>query len=213
MNSSLQLWIGVSLFAFASACGPAPQPNVTPPPTATAEAPPPPKCESLTEKCAARSSTEARIPGIGLVITPPRGWIYAQEAEATLAEKAGDKQAVLILATFDPPKHPLELKKARVDFIDKLGKKVGVQLANKNIIDVHVSATLDKLTIGSMELSIWEQVGARRGSTKGNVVVVSGTVDKKDLVLFAFAPQGALDDSDALNIAIQSLKKAGGSRP
>jgi hypothetical protein len=198
--------------ALATGC-PKP-PEVKDPVVPSAEPPPPPKCESLSEKCLAKGDTRARVPGVDWFITPPSGWTYAQESDATVAEKTGDKQAVMLVATFDSSKILAELKKSRIEVIDKLSKKLDVQLAQKNIEVFHLRGRdiPGKVKIGSLEFEAWEQEGAKRNGKPGNVVVITGTIekDKRELVVLAFSPSSDDDSVGAVGDAIQSLKKGEG---
>jgi hypothetical protein len=86
-----------------------------------------------------------------------------------------------------------------------------VQLAVKNVVDFHLRGPdiPDSLDVAGVKFSIWEQKGAKRGAASGNVVVVVGTVDERELVIVAFVPKAgsaaAEADSQAVSAAIQSL--------
>lgn len=216
----LPLLLGATLAAFAAACDPPPKPPVTP---AKVEEPPPPppKCEALDEGCLAKAGTVASLPLLGWTIAPPSGWRYAQESEFTVVDRKDDKGAYLAATTVEGQKNPALLKKARIDAIELVARHGNVKLAQRNVIDFHLRDVPDKLEVAGLKLSIWEQEGAKRGDPKsgppapGNVVVVSGTVDGRELVMVAFAPKsktGDAPESDALVTALQSLarKKTGG---
>jgi hypothetical protein len=216
MKPTLPQSLAAMLLAFASACAsppPAEEPKVE-----EALPPAPPKCESMSERCIARSDTRAAIPQLGWTITPPSGWTYAQQSDLTVAERTKDVGAVLAVTSVEPPKSAsdprntkaaLELKNKRIESIEQLAKKLGVQLAQRNIVDSHIRQDVDTIDVAGNKLSIWEQEGARRSAVSGNVVVVVGDVDGRDLVLVAFVPKAgshdAVPDSEAVSNAIQSL--------
>lgn len=199
-----------ALLALPCACGEPPPPEV-PKVNAPAPVPPPPKCDSLESACVAKGDSKARLPGLDWTVSPPKGWRYAELADVTVAEKGKDSGPVLAVASFAPPKASWELKKARLDAIEQVAKTRGVQLAFKNVADVHVRRpdVPDTLDIAGVKLSIWEQEGAKRGGVSGNVVVIVGTVDEREVALVAFVPKAdsaeAEADSQAVSEAIQSL--------
>lgn len=205
MKSTMLQPLGAMLLAFGAGCDPPPKPPETP--TIAHTLAPPAKCESLAENCLGKGDTRARIPKLGWTISPPTGWHYAQESDATVAEKNGGAGAVVVATTFDSPKSPWELKKVRIDAIERLSKRVGVQLAQKNVIDVHLRDVPEKLELEGYKLSIWEQEGAKRELAAGNVVVLVGGIDGRELLVLGFAPKADEADSRALVDAIQSLKK------
>jgi len=208
MKPTLPL-VAALLCSAVVACSESPPPEVpkgAPPPP-----PPLPKCEALAEACLARADTKARLPGLDWTITPPKGWRYAQLADVTVAEQSKDTGAVLAITSFAPPKASWELKKARIDALDALAKSWNVQLAFKNIVDLHLRGPdiPDTLDVAGVKLSIWEQEGAKRGAAPGNVVAVVGSVDERELVVIAFVPKAgsaaAEADSQSVSAAIQSL--------
>ncbi|MBM4356531.1 MAG: hypothetical protein FJ096_00315 [Deltaproteobacteria bacterium] len=214
MKPTLSQSLAATLLAFATACSPPPQPPEEP----KVEESPPPPCESLSERCIARSDTRAKIPGLSWSITPPSGWVYAQQADSTIAQRVKDSGVLLAVTSVDSPgaapdprnsKAVLELKNKRIDNIEKLAKQWGIQLAQRNIVDYHIRQDYDSIDVAGIKLSIWEQESARRSNAAGNVVVVVGDVDGRDLVLVAFVPKAgshdAVGDSEAVSNTLQSL--------
>ncbi len=205
--------IAGALLALGAAGCPPPPPPVDPLP-AVPKPPPEPKCERLDEKCLAKGDTHARIPGVGWVLTPPGGWTYAQESDWTVAEKTGDSQAVLIVATFEPPKEAWQIKKLRLEMLDRFTKRLNITLRNKDVFDVNINK--DSVKIGTVELLFWEQDGAKRADRPGGVIVrnggvlvVAGALDKKEILALGFAPTTDDSGSKAVMDSILTLKKPG----
>ncbi len=205
MKPPLSQTLGAILFAFVAACAPPPKPAAVP--TKVDEPPPPPKCESFDEGCIGKSETRARLPKLGWSLVPPAGWEYAQQDDVTIARKGRVAGSILVGTTFEAPKALWELKKARLDALEQLSKRVGIQLAQKNVIDFHVRGVDDKLSVGDQQLSIWEQEGAKRDRAVGNVVLVVGTLEGREVLLLGFVPKDSEADSGPLVESLQSLAK------
>ena len=209
MQLSSCLGFAIALPAFVASCAPPPKPPEEPAKLVTA--PIEPKCERLSERCRADRDTRASIPSLDWKITPPNGWSYAQDGRVTVAEGNGEAGPMLAVKTFEPPKSPKDLKNIRIDEIEQLAKSWGVTLSQRNIVDYHLRQDApDSLDVAGVKLSVWEQEGASRRSARGNVVVVVGDVDGRELVLVAFVPKAetsdAVGDSEAVLNAIQSLE-------
>lgn len=212
MKLTLPQTLGAMLLALATACDPPSKPPEIPKVELPVAAPP--KCESLDENCVSKSDTRARIPNVAWSIAPPSGWHYAQEVTATVAERSPGSGAVLAATSFDSPKLPRDLKKARSAAIERLSQAFHVTLAQNNVVDSHLSGVPDTLKLEGLVFSIWEQEGAKRqpvkgNVVKGNVVVLVGPADGRELLVLGFAPKVDEQDSQALVEAIQSLKMTG----
>src|SRR5579864_6189885 len=90
---SPKLFALLTLAALAGCAKPPPPP----PPPAPPPPPPPPKCESLSERCAAKPDTRAKVTSSDLVFAPAGGWIYAQQSSATIAQASDAGPAIAFL--------------------------------------------------------------------------------------------------------------------
>lgn len=92
--------------------------------------PPPPKCEALDESCRGEATTKARITDKA-TFTPPIGWVYAQEAEQTVAVADGEVAALAIMpAEMDDPDvvwATLEKLMTRLEITDVVRKAVNLK--------------------------------------------------------------------------------------
>jgi hypothetical protein len=198
-----------------TACGePAPPPPETPPPPKPAEPepPPPPKCEAIKEQCAANKDTRARIPGTDYVFTPPAGWIYAQLEEATIAQ-SGDSGPVMLLASFEPDKDARKLPGQRVELVSSLSEIVLLEAPKSFTLNKRKTPGRDDYAeqdMAGLTMSLWERQGAKRGEDDGPLLILSASLDGRELLGVGFAPKNDKEGSGAILSAIQTLEKGAG---
>jgi hypothetical protein len=200
------------ILALPLGCGSPPPP---PPPPQIAEAPPPPpppppppKCEALEEKCEAKPDTHAKIAHTELVFTPPSGWIYAQLAEATVAQ-SGD--ATLAAVGFDADAKDAKKDTANRDAaFSELLKQIGVENpGNKKKVPWKKPDT--PKPVGDYKLALWELKDWVRASKKGPLVAVAGpTSEGKGILFIGFVP--ADDKSGADEGILKAIESLGTSK-
>ncbi|HEY6724989.1 MAG TPA: hypothetical protein VI197_13220, partial [Polyangiaceae bacterium] len=110
-------------------CPASPTPAPPPPPP-----PPPPKCEDLKEKCEASMDTQLAIGDNRASLQPPVGWIYAKEAQQSVAAapdgaawlaytEAASEERQAVLASVERLIARLNVTNVRVNFLkDRLKK-------------------------------------------------------------------------------------------
>ncbi|AUX23642.1 uncharacterized protein SOCEGT47_041700 [Sorangium cellulosum] len=193
--------------ALAAACSapPPPQP-VTPAPVATPTSPPPPAppppkpCKALDEGCQAEDSTRAKIAGSTLVITPAKGWTYAQGESATLAQAADDGPA-LATAQVDVGEGKQAAEK-RDAALAALAQELDVTLPKKK---VNWKRPDDTKEIAGKKLGLWQREGAMRGERKGPLLIFADAGEDGEIVLgLGFVPDD--DDSGADATILQSIE-------
>jgi hypothetical protein len=194
------------LAALATGCPKPPPP--APPPEPAAEAPPsPPKCESLGEKCEAKSDTRAKIANSDLVFTPTPGWVYAQQATSTVAQTsdAGPGFAVLGIE--------VDLKDAKKEIASKdaavaeLVKQLGIGPLKRKVAWKKPD---DHEAVGPLKIELWQLEEGARGAKKGPILIVAGTAgDGKGVVGVGFVPGDDKSGADeTIMKSIRSLGKA-----
>ncbi len=171
----------------------------TPPTDASSEPkdepPPKKKCESLAEKCEGEPGVRVRIANSGQSIVPAKGWMYAQEADGTIAQSGDDGPAFAAVGyeTGDAKQDAANREAA----LETLAKKVGVTLPKRKIA---WNKPLDNKTLGELKIALGQAEGAARGDKKGPILWFTGPLkDGKALVGLAFVPS---DDSSDADVAI-----------
>lgn len=176
--------------------------------SATASAPPPkPKCESLDENCAATTKTKAQISGAEVVLTPPPGWIFAQQGTELLTMQK-DGSAILVVSAFDAPADAKELNKTREAQLDALMKAAEITLVKagaKKWIPKWDGKPDDTRKAGTAELKLFQNADVKRGDKKGVAVVLAGEVGGKKILAVGFAPGDDEKAPDDILKAIESL--------
>jgi hypothetical protein len=206
--SSLAL-LAATVLALGCGSKPPPQP-VEPLAEASAEPaakPPPPKCEKLDEHCEAKADTRARIARSDLFVTPVAGWIYAQDAAATLAQ-ASDTGPVMAFAGYDEDKDAKKDAAARDAAVAEILKAAGVE--SKPPKKIAWKTPKAPKGFGDLKLDEWElETGYVRGAKKGFVVVVAGSVGEgKGVIGMSFAPPDDKSADDAMIKSFESIGKA-----
>jgi hypothetical protein len=199
----------LTVAALAIGCGskPLPKPVEPPAPTVEPEVKPPPKCEKLDEHCDAKADTRARVAHAELYVTPVVGWVYAQGDTATVAQ-ASDSGPVMAFVGYDEDKDPKKDAIGRDAAMLELLKTMGVE--NKPAKKIPWKTPKAAKAIGDLKLDVWEiEAGYARGSKKGTVVVVAGSIgDGKGTLGVSFAPNDDKSADDAIIKSFESLGKA-----
>jgi hypothetical protein len=196
--------------AVALGCGSKPPPKPVEPTASTTEAaakPPPPKCEKLDEHCDAKADTRARVAKADLSVTPVAGWIFAQGEAATVAQ-ASDSGPAMAFSGYAEEKDAKKDAAARDAAVAELFKAIGVE--SKPAKKVPWKAPNAPKAIGDLKLDLWEITsGYARGTKKGTVVVVAGSIgDGKGVLGVSFAPADDKSADDAISKSFESLGKA-----
>lgn len=182
--------------------------------SASAEPDPPkskpkPKCEDVAEKCAATPNTQAKIAHADSVFIPPEGWIYAQEAEMTVANPEG-KVGVMAISAFEGA-GPEEAK-ARDASYEKLvqGLKISPPEKFKKKFVPKWDKPDDSRKTGSTEIKLWQAEQAKRDGKSGFLLVflTSDPAGKKILGV-AFAPDGDDTTVEAISKSLETIGPGG----
>lgn len=193
--------------ACASKPPPPPPPPVVeapkPPPPKVVEAPkpppPPPPCEALTEKCAAEKTTIARIARTSdLVFTPPLGWFYAQETEASVAQVGDDGPGFALVAVELVAKDAVKSAAARDAAVAALGKRLGLTLPKQKINWKKADKTID---VDGHPFALHQIEGAARAGKKGPLLVFTTTLSDTSAIVGA----GFVDDDDKTDADVAIL--------
>ncbi|MEO7092036.1 MAG: hypothetical protein ABI175_02220 [Polyangiales bacterium] len=162
--------------------------------------PPPPPCEAIMEKCAAEKTTIARIAHTTeLVFTPPLGWMYAQEPDASVAQ-VGDEGPGFALAAIEVvPKDVNKSNAAREAAVAALGKRLGITLPKQKINWKKADKTID---VGGHPFALHQIEGATRAGKKGPLLVFTTTLGDTSAIVGA----GFVDDDDKTDADVAILE-------
>lgn len=212
---SARRWSGLAAAAAIAlgACAKAPPPPakapvVEAPPPAP---PPPPPCEALDEACEGDGAKRARVAGTELLLTPPRGWVYAQEPEAFVATASA---AALAAAGYDvpeagPKKGAAEkaATKAREVAFAALAKRLELTWKRPPSFPKKPQKTL---TVAGKEVHLFQFDGATRGGKKGPVLAFQAKLDATHAVVGAgfVAEDDDANADQAILGAVESLAPA-----
>ncbi|WP_437642465.1 hypothetical protein [Sorangium sp. So ce854] len=193
--------------ALAAACSspPPPQPAAPEPPVAAApEQPPPPPapkpCKALDEGCQAEESTRAKIARSTFILTPVKGWTYAQAEDATIAQAAAEGPA-LATAQVDVGEGK-QAAEERDDALEALARAIDVTLPKKK---VNWKKPLETKEIAGRKIGLWQSEGAARGSRKGPLLIFADTGKEGEILLgLGFVPDD--DNSGADATILQSIE-------
>jgi hypothetical protein len=194
--------------SLAAACSSSPPPKpVEPKPIqATVSLSPPPKpilCKALDEKCKASESTKIKIAGSALVITPAKGWTYAEGDSATLAQASsnGPATAVAQVELGDAKQEAAKREAA----LGALARELQVTLPKKKVNWKKPDDTKD---VAGMKVGLWQVEGAARADKKGPLLIFSTpSKDGKAVLGLGFVPDD--DTSGADGTILQSIESIG----
>jgi hypothetical protein len=201
------------LFALVSStslgCGPdKPEPEVAttePEPPPKLRPKPKPKCESFGESCAATADTQAKIAGSDLVFIPPEGWIYAQQADVTMA-KTDSSSGGMAVVGYEAGK--ADEAKARDQQYERLLQLL--ELTPPEKFKVRYVPSWNKAEAsrksGDMEIKLWQADGAKRGGKLGFLNVLLGTDSTgKKILGVVFTPENDEKTAEAVNKALETI--------
>lgn len=199
--------------ALAAACSAPPPPEPVapeplpppPPPPPVVEAPPKP-CKALDEGCVAEESTRAKIAKSSLVITPVKGWTYAQGESATIAQSTEEGPALAAaLVDIGEGKGAPEKRDAA---LAALAQELNVTLPKTKVT---WKKPADTKEIDGRKIGLWQKEGAARGSKKGPLLIFSDLGKEGEVLLgLAFVPDDDDSGADAsLLQAIESISTMG----
>lgn len=196
-----------ALLLFAVLVAGCPKPPPPPPPPVEVAPPPPPKCESLGEKCAAKTDTRAAITSSEVVFSPAQGWIYAMQSSATIAQVDDNGPAIAFLGVEVDPKDPRKDAGYKDAALTELIKQLGLAPLKRK---VNWKKPDDTKVLGPIKLGLWQldEAGVR-GAKKGPLLVVAGaTSDAKGVVGVGFVPDDDKTQADAAIMkSIESIGK------
>lgn len=177
--------------------------------TAAPEPPPPPApkpCKALDEACQAEESTRAKIARSSFVLTPVKGWTYAQAESATIAQAAAEGPA-LATAQVDVGEGKQAAEK-RDAALDALAREIDVTLPKKK---VNWKKPLETKDIAGRKIGLWQSEGAARGSKKGPLLIFADTGKEGEILLgLGFVPDDDSSGADATILqSIESISVAG----
>lgn len=211
MSPRLPKLFALTLFAALAAlsgCKPKPPP---PPPTPPVEEPPPPppKCESLGEKCEAKPDTKAKITSSSLVFTPEKGWFYAMQSSATIAQASETGPGIAMMGYEGDAKDQKKDSAARDAAMAELIKQLGLNPLKRK---VSWKKPDDTKAVGNLKLGLWQlEEAGQRGTKKGPLLVVAGPAGdgNKGVIGVGFVPEDDKSQADvAIMKSIESIGKA-----
>jgi hypothetical protein len=210
MSPRIPKLLALALLAAVSAGCPKPPP---PPPPPQVEAPPPPKCESLGEKCEAKSDTRARITNSSMIFAPAIGWVFAQQSSATIAQSSETGPAIAMMGYEGDAKDLKKDSAARDAAFSELVKQLGLTPHKpKAAWKVNWKKPDEPKNIGALKLGLWQlEEPGMRGTKKGPLLVVAGPVGDgaKGVIGIGFVPEDDKSQADvAIMKSIESLGKA-----
>lgn len=144
--------------------------------------------------------------GVGLIFTPPEGWLYAQEEEVTLAQTP-DGGPCLAMAGFEKVG---KIETRRAEIVDLLIRSVGIGLPDppkgKPLID-WAKADAEQ-EIAGFNMGMWQREGAKRAAIEGPLLMFSFDAgDNHRVIGLGFAPKDDPAQSDKKILkAIESLR-------
>jgi hypothetical protein len=177
--------------------------------TKAKEPPPPPKCESLDEKCSAKSDTTAKVKGAALQFKPPEKWMYAQAETYSIAQVSGDPDsAVLVIGSYTPDKDAKKNDAARDAAFADLLKVVGASLPKT--YKVAWKKPEAPLEANGLKMGTWVAAGSERTGLKdkkASLMIVHAPVDAAhNLVAVGFVLDEDTKGQEALQTALTTIK-------
>ncbi len=182
-------------------------PTAEPEPPPKPKPKPKPKCEDFAEKCTATADTQAKIAGTNIAFIPPEGWMYAQQANATMAKPDGGPGAIA-MSGFDGSK---DEAKARDAEYDRLLGLLGMEPPAKFKVKYKPNWAKPEATrkSGEMEIKLWQTDGAKRDGKAGilNVILTSEPGGKKILGV-VFTLDNDEKTAEAVNKSLETIGPA-----
>ena len=178
------------------------------------EPPPPPKCESLDEKCEAKSDTVAKVKSAGVTFTPPEKWTYAQTETFSIMQQTSEpNSAVLIIGSYTPDKDAKKNDAARDAALADLLKALGATLPKS--YKVAWKKPEAPLESNGLKMGTWLAPDVERSGLKdkkGNMPIVHAPIDAThNMIAIGFALGDDEKGMEAVQGVLMSIKPAAGA--
>jgi hypothetical protein len=171
--------------------------------------PPPPKCESLDEKCAAKSDTVAMVKGAGLEFKPPAKWTYAQAESYSIMQRDADpSSAVMVIGSYTPDKDAKKNDAARDAAFADLLKAIGATLPKGyKVAWKKPEAPMDA---NGLKMGTWLAAGVERANLKdkkGSMPIVHAPIDAThNMIAVGFVLEEDEKGLEAIQNVLTSIK-------
>jgi hypothetical protein len=190
-------------------CGPdKPEPEVAsadPEPPPKLRPKPKPKCESFGENCAATADTQAKIAGSELVFIPPEGWLYAQQADVTLAKTDGSSGGMAVMGYAAGKADEAKARDQNYEHLLQLLELSPPEKFKVRYVPAWNKAEASRKS-GDMEIKLWQADGAKRGGKVGFLNVLLGTDSTgKKILGVVFTPENDEKTADAVNKSLETI--------
>lgn len=173
-----------------------------------------PKCESLDEKCVAKSDTVAQVKGAGLEFKPPAKWTYAQqETHSIMQATAEPNSAVLVIGSYAPDKDAKKNDAARDAAFADLLKAIGATLPKSyKVAWKKPEAPMDA---NGLKMATWLAAGVERANLKdkkGSMPIVHAPVDAThNMIAIGFVLEEDEKGLEAIQNVLTSIKPGTGA--
>lgn len=173
------------------------------------EPPPPPKCESLDEKCSAKSDTVGKVKSASLTFTPPEKWTYAQlETYSIMQQSAEPNSAVLVIGSYTPDKDAKKNDAARDASFADLAKAMGASLPKG--YKVAWKKPEAPMEANGLKMGTWVAAGSERAGLKdkkGSLMIAHAPVDAShNLIAIGFVLDDDTKGQEAIQAVLTSIK-------
>jgi hypothetical protein len=172
-----------------------PEPSPEPPPP---EPEPEPTCKAMNDLCEAKADTHLPIPGTDFRFVPPEGWQYATLEEASVAQ-VGDKGAVLVFGSFEPPPNATKANETRKEMVKSLAELV--------LIETKSAVSFERPSNKPMKgfsFKLWERE-ATRGGEAGALLIVSASLKGREIFGVGFAVKDDAETSKTIMKVLESF--------
>lgn len=176
--------------------------------------PPEPKCESLSESCAAKADTMAKVKAAGLQFKPPENWLYAQAEKHSIIQQATDAgAAVLVIGSYTPDKDAKKNDAARDATFADLLKVLGANPPKS--YKVPWKKPESPIDANGLKMGVWVAPGAERpglNDKKGSVMIVHAPVDAThNLLAVGFVLDEDAKGQELIQNVLTSIKPGSGA--
>lgn len=173
------------------------------------EPPPQPKCESLDEKCSAKSDTVAKVKSAGVQFVPPEKWTYAQgESFSVTQQSAEPSSAVLVVGSYTPDKDAKKNDAARDAAFGDLSKAIGASLPKG--YKVAWKKPEAPMEANGLKMGTWVAAGSERAGLKdkkASLMIVHAPVDAThNMIAIGFVLDDDTKGQEAIQAILTSIK-------
>ncbi len=171
--------------------------------------PPPPKCESLDEKCSAKSDTVAKVKSAGVQFVPPEKWTYAQTESFSITQQTAEpNSAVLVVGSYTPDKDAKKNDAARDAAFADLSKAIGASLPKG--YKVAWKKPEAPMEANGLKMGTWVAAGSERAGLKdkkASLMIVHAPVDAThNLIAIGFVLDDDTKGQEAIQAILTSIK-------